>query len=145
MRLPPPCQFAPKGQRARNESIFNSLIYIDIFQPTVSICTERTITPNAVGGVRIGEPAADLAVLLAIQSSLRSMPLPVGLVSFGEIGLAGEIRPAPRGQDRLHEAAKLGFSTAVVPAANMPRKAIAGVKVHPVQRIDEALNLIRSL
>jgi DNA repair protein RadA/Sms len=90
-------------------------------------------------------PASDLAVLLAIQSSMRGKALPTGLVSFGEIGLAGEIRPAPRGQNRLHEAAKLGFNRAIVPAANMPRKAIPGVQVHPVSRIDEALDLVRSL
>jgi DNA repair protein RadA/Sms len=74
---------------------------------------------NAVGGVRITEPASDLAVLLAIVSSMRDKPLPRGLVAFGEVGLAGEIRPAPRGQERLREAAKLGFSLALIPKANM--------------------------
>jgi predicted ATP-dependent serine protease len=78
---------------------------------------------NAVGGVRISEPAADLAVLLAITGSLRAKPLPKGFIAFGEVGLAGEVRPAPRGQERLREAAKLGFSVAVVPKANAPRKA----------------------
>jgi DNA repair protein RadA/Sms len=70
---------------------------------------------NAVGGVKITEPAADLAVLLAIVSSLRNKPLPGKLAVFGEVGLAGEIRPAPRGQERLKEAAKLGFTHALCP------------------------------
>ena len=80
------------------------------------ITSDQDVFVNAVGGVRIGEPASDLAALPAIQSSLRDKPLPVSLVSFGEIGLAGEIRPAPRGQEHLHEAAK---HTAIIPAANI--------------------------
>ena len=100
---------------------------------------------NAVGGVRISEPAADLAVLLAIQSSLRGRPLPRGFLAFGEVGLAGEVRPAPRGQERLKEAAKLGFSIAVIPKANAPKKPIDGLTVHAVERIEEAMDLVRSL
>jgi DNA repair protein RadA/Sms len=103
---------------------------------------------NAVGGVRIGEPAADLAVLLAIQSSLRGRALPRGFVAFGEVGLAGEVRPAPRGQERLREAAKLGFSVAVVPKANAPRKGtrdIEGLTIHAVDRIEEALEVVRAM
>src|SRR5690606_39447039 len=84
-------------------------------------CYDHDVFINAVGGVRIGEPAADLAVLLAIVSSLKSRPLPRGLAVFGEVGLAGEIRPAPRGQERLREAAKLGFSRVLIPRANAPR------------------------
>ena len=98
---------------------------------------------NAVGGVRISEPADDLAVLLSIQSSLRGRALPKGFIAFGEIGLAGEVRPAPRGQDRLKEAAKLGFSVAVIPKANAPKKPIEGLTVHAVDRVDEAMNLVR--
>jgi DNA repair protein RadA/Sms len=98
-----------------------------------------------VGGVRISEPAADLAVLLAIQSSLRGRPLPKGFIAFGEVGLAGEVRPAPRGQDRLKEAAKLGFTVALVPKANAPRKPIEGLTVHPVERIEEAIDAVRQL
>ena len=75
-------------------------------------CMDQDVFVNAVGGVRISEPAADLAVLLAIQGSLRGKPLPRGFIAFGEVGLAGEVRPAPRGQERLKEAAKLGFSVA---------------------------------
>jgi len=99
---------------------------------------------NAVGGVRIGEPAADLAVLLAVQSSLRNNPLQDKALVFGEVGLAGEVRPVQRGQERLREAAKLGFRTALIPAANKPRHAIDGIKVVPVARVSDALDFLRS-
>ncbi len=95
--------------------------------------------------MRISEPAADLAVMLAIQSSLRGRALPRGFITFGEVGLAGEVRPAPRGQERLKEAAKLGFSVAIVPKANAPKKPIEGLTVHAVERIEQALELVRSL
>jgi DNA repair protein RadA/Sms len=108
-------------------------------------CGDQDVFVNAVGGVRIGEPAADLAVLLAIQSSLRGKPLPRGFLAFGEVGLAGEVRPAPRGQERLKEAAKLGFSVAMVPRANAPRKPIEGLTLHPVDRIEQAVDLVRNL
>ena len=108
-------------------------------------CMDQDVFVNAVGGVRIAEPAADLAVLLAIQSSLRGRALPRGFIAFGEIGLAGEVRPAPRGQERLKEAAKLGFSTALVPKANAPKKAIEGLAIHPVERIEQAIDVVRSL
>ena len=108
-------------------------------------CMDQDVFVNAVGGVRIAEPAADLAVLLAIQSSLRGKALPRGFIAFGEIGLAGEVRPAPRGQERLKEAAKLGFSTALVPKANAPKKAIEGLAIHPVERIEQAIDIVRSL
>ncbi len=106
---------------------------------------DQDVFVNAVGGVRISEPAADLAVMLAIQGSLRGKPLPRGFFAFGEVGLAGEIRPAPRGQERLREAAKLGFSVAVVPRANAPKKAIEGLTLHAVDRIEEAIDLVRTL
>jgi DNA repair protein RadA/Sms len=108
-------------------------------------CMDQDVFVNAVGGVRIVEPAADLAVMLAIQGSLRGRALPRGFVAFGEVGLAGEVRPAPRGQERLREAAKLGFSAALVPKANVPKKAIEGLTVHAVERIEEAIDVIRSL
>jgi DNA repair protein RadA/Sms len=95
--------------------------------------------------VRISEPAADLAVMLAITSSLRGKALPKGFLAFGEVGLAGEVRPAPRGQDRLKEAAKLGFTAAIIPKANAPKTPIQGMTVHGVERIEEAMSLIRSL
>ena len=86
-----------------------------------------------------------MAVLLAIQSSLRGKALPKGFIAFGEVGLAGEVRPAPRGQDRLKEAAKLGFSIAVVPKANAPKKPVEGLTIHAVERVEEAIELVRSL
>jgi DNA repair protein RadA/Sms len=109
---------------------------------------DQDVFVNAVGGVRINEPAADLAVMLAITSSLRGKPLPKGFLAFGEVGLAGEVRPAPRGQERLREAAKLGFSVAIVPKANLPRKgdkSFEGLTIHGVERIEEAMNLVRGL
>ncbi len=108
-------------------------------------CMDQDVFVNAVGGVRISEPAADLAVLLAIQSSLRGKPLPKGFLAFGEIGLAGEVRPAPRGQERLKEAAKLGFSVALIPKANAPKKPIEGMTVHAVERVDKAIAVLRQL
>ena len=106
---------------------------------------DQDVFVNAVGGVRIGEPAADLAVALAIVSSLTDRPIPGKLVAFGEIGLAGEVRPAPRGQDRLKEAAKLGFEKAIVPKANAPKGRSADIEVIPVERVDQAVQLLRSL
>jgi DNA repair protein RadA/Sms len=106
---------------------------------------DQDVFINAVGGVKITEPAADLAVLLAINSSMRNKPLPRGLVVFGEVGLAGEIRPAPRGQERLREAAKLGFSIAMIPKSNAPKQKIEGMTIIAVERIDEAFNKLREL
>jgi DNA repair protein RadA/Sms len=104
---------------------------------------DQDVFVNAVGGVRISEPAADLAVMLATVSSLRNRPLPPKLVAFGEVGLAGEIRPAPRGQERLKEAAKLGFTHALIPKANAPRQPIRGIEVVAVDRVDQALAQVR--
>ncbi|EXI84118.1 MAG: DNA repair protein RadA [Candidatus Accumulibacter sp. BA-94] len=109
------------------------------------VCFDQDVFVNAVGGVRISEPAADLAVVMAIISSLKNKELPAKLVVFGEVGLAGEIRPAPRGQERLREAAKLGFTRALVPEANRPRQAIAGIEVIPVRRVEEAAGRLREL
>jgi DNA repair protein RadA/Sms len=105
-------------------------------------CYDQDVFVNAVGGVRIGEPAADLAVLLAVVSSFRGRALPGKLVVFGEVGLAGEVRPAPRGQERLREAAKLGFVRALVPKANAPRQAIEGIEVIAVERLADAVAAI---
>jgi DNA repair protein RadA/Sms len=107
-------------------------------------CMDQDVFINAVGGVRIAEPAADLAVMLAISSSLRGKALPKGFIAFGEVGLAGEVRPAPRGQERLREAAKLGFTQAIVPKANAPKKPMEGMAVHAVERVEEALQIVRS-
>jgi len=106
---------------------------------------DQDVFINAVGGVKIAEPAADLAVLLAINSSMRNKPLPRGLVVFGEVGLAGEIRPAPRGQERLREAAKLGFSIAVIPKANVPKQKVEGMTIVAVERIEQAFEKLREL
>lgn len=109
------------------------------------VCFDQDVFVNAVGGVKITEPAADLAILFSIVSSLRDRPLKRGLAVFGEVGLAGEIRPAPRGQERLKEAAKLGFDTAIVPRANAPKHAIEGLRVIAVERVEEALEQLREL
>ena len=106
---------------------------------------EQDVFVNAVGGVRVGEPAADLAVSLAVVSSLTDRPIPGKVVVFGEVGLAGEVRPAPRGQDRLKEAAKLGFEKAIVPKANLPKGKIAGLEVIGVERVDRAVQVLRDL
>jgi DNA repair protein RadA/Sms len=104
---------------------------------------DQDVFVNAVGGVKIDEPAADLPVLLAIVSSLRNKPLPEKLVAFGEIGLAGEVRPVQRGQERLREAAKLGFKLAIIPKANAPKTAIEGIEVISVERVEEAVARVR--
>jgi len=106
---------------------------------------EQDVFVNAVGGVRIGEPAADLAVCLAVVSSLTDRAIREKTVVFGEVGLAGEVRPAPRGQDRLKEAAKLGFEKAVVPRANLPKTKLAGIELIGVERVDQAVGALRNL
>jgi DNA repair protein RadA/Sms len=100
---------------------------------------DQDVFVNAVGGVKIDEPAADLAILLAIVSSLRNRPLPARTVVFGEVGLAGEVRPVQRGQERLREAAKLGFKRAVIPRANAPKTPIDGIETVGVERVEEAV------
>ena len=103
---------------------------------------DQDVFVNVVGGVRVTETGADLALLLAILSSLRDRPLPEKLVTFGEVGLAGEIRPVPNGEDRLREAVKHGFTRAIVPAANAPKKAMEGIEVVGVARLSEALDAL---
>ena len=98
---------------------------------------------NVVGGVRITETAADLALLLAVLSSLRNQVISQETVVFGEVGLAGEIRAVPGGQERLQEAAKHGFKRAIVPTSNVPKAGIKGMKIHAVKRLDEALQIVR--
>jgi DNA repair protein RadA/Sms len=106
-------------------------------------CFDQDVFINAVGGMKIAEPAADLAVLMAIVSSLTNRPLPPKLVVFGEVGLAGEVRPVQRGLERLKEAAKLGFSHALIPEANRPRAAIPGLSVVAVRRVAQAVAHMR--
>ncbi len=105
--------------------------------------TAHDVFVNVVGGVRLGETAADLPALLAAVSSLEDRPLAQELIVFGELGLAGEIRPVPYGEERLREAAKHGFRRAIVPRANAPRKALDGLEVIAVARLDEALAATR--
>ncbi len=102
---------------------------------------DQDVYVNAVGGVRINETAADLAVLLAALSSFRDRPLPTDLVVFGEVGLAGEIRPVPNGEERLREAAKHGFKQAIVPRANLPRRGgrVEGLEARGVSRLAEVM------
>jgi DNA repair protein RadA/Sms len=100
---------------------------------------DQDVFVNVVGGVRIVETAADLPVLLAALGSLRNRPLAEGLVTFGEVGLAGEIRPVPYGEERLREAAKHGFKRAIVPAANVPRSGPKGLQIVAVKRVGEAV------
>ena len=95
---------------------------------------------NVVGGLRMTETAVDLPTLLAVVSSFRDRPCRTGLVSFGEIGLAGEVRPVRYGEERIAAAAKQGFSCAIVPRANAPRKTPDGIEIIPVSRIREAID-----
>jgi DNA repair protein RadA/Sms len=103
---------------------------------------DQDVFVNVVGGVKVLETSADLALLLAIVSSFRNRPLPQDLVVFGEVGLAGEIRPVPSGQERLYEAAKHGFKRAIVPKANVPRAGVKGMEVIGVSKLAEALEAL---
>ncbi len=103
---------------------------------------DQDIFVNAVGGVRVVETASDLGVVLAILSSLRSRPLPRGLVVFGEIGLAGEIRPVQNGEDRLKEAEKHGFTRAIIPSANVPRSFASNMTIEGVSKLSEIGDLV---
>ncbi len=107
-------------------------------------CFDQDVFINAVGGVKIGEPAVDLAVLFSIVSSLKNKPLDNKLIVFGEVGLAGEVRPVQGGLVRLKEAAKLGFTKAIVPKANAPKQSIDGIEVIGVERLEQALNYMRN-
>ena len=102
-------------------------------------CFDQDVFVNAVGGVKITEPGADLAVLLAIVSSLKNKSLSRKMVVFGEVGLAGEVRPVQRGQERLKEAAKLGFTQAIIPKANKPKQVVSGIEVILVKRVEDAI------
>jgi DNA repair protein RadA/Sms len=103
---------------------------------------DQDVYVNVVGGVKVTETSADLALLLAIVSSFQDKSLPKDLVVFGEVGLAGEIRPVPGGQERLQEAAKHGFTRAIVPKANAPKNKIPGIEVIGVSKITQALEAI---
>jgi DNA repair protein RadA/Sms len=104
---------------------------------------DQDVFVNAVGGIKVSEPAADLAVTLAVVSSLVGKPLDQDLIVFGEVGLSGEVRPVQRGDDRLREAAKLGFRKAIIPKENMSRGLPAAMEIIAVKQLHEALALIR--
>ncbi len=106
---------------------------------------DQDVFVNVVGGVRVSETAADLAVLLAVMSSFRDKPLPEQLIVFGEVGLSGELRPVRNGQERLQEAAKHGFQRAIIPAANQPKKALRGLEVTAVSRLSQVLDAMAGL
>ena len=103
---------------------------------------DQDVFVNVVGGVRVSETAADLAVLLAVMSSFRNRPLPADLIVFGEVGLSGELRPVPNGQERISEAAKHGFHKAIIPAANKPKRTLKGLEVTAVSRLSQVLDTI---
>lgn len=106
-------------------------------------CFDQDVFINAVGGVKISEPAVDLAVLLSIVSSFKNKPLLNKLIVFGEVGLAGEVRPVQRGQERLKEAAKLGFTHAIIPKANAPKGGVPGLHIDAIDRLEQAIDLLR--
>ena len=103
---------------------------------------DQDVFVNVVGGVKIGETGADLALLLAMVSSFRNRSLPRDLIVFGEVGLAGEIRPVPNGTERITEAAKHGFKRAIVPKANAPKQPIPGLTIVPVSQLSDALEAV---
>jgi DNA repair protein RadA/Sms len=103
---------------------------------------DQDVFANVVGGVKVNETSADLALLLSIVSSFRNKPLDKELIAFGEVGLAGEIRPVPNGTERISEAAKHGFKRAIVPKANVPKQKIAGIEIVGVARLSEALEAL---
>lgn len=106
---------------------------------------DHDVFVNVVGGVKVTETSADLALMLAMVSSLRDKPLPQDVVIFGEVGLAGEIRPVPHGQERIAEAAKHGFKRAIVPVANAPKKIPPGMQIYTVKKMADALSIFDQL
>ncbi|WP_407274472.1 DNA repair protein RadA [Dickeya ananatis] len=107
--------------------------------------SDQDVFVNVVGGVKVTETSADLALLLSLVSSFRDRPLPQDVVVFGEVGLAGEIRPVPSGQERIIEAAKHGFKRAIVPFANMPKKPPANMQVMGAKKLSDALAILDDL
>jgi len=103
---------------------------------------DQDVFVNAVGGIRVSETSSDLALLIAIVSSFRNRALSMDMICFGEVGLSGEIRPVPNGQERLREAAKHGFRKAIVPKANLPKNPIPGMAVIGVGKLSEALDVL---
>ncbi|MCO6524164.1 MAG: DNA repair protein RadA, partial [Candidatus Schmidhempelia sp.] len=106
---------------------------------------DQDVFVNVVGGVKVTETSVDLSLLLALVSSFRNRPIPQDLVIFGEIGLGGEIRPVPSGQERITEAAKHGFKRAIVPIANLPKKSNPYIQVYGVKKLSEALDIFNDI
>jgi DNA repair protein RadA/Sms len=106
---------------------------------------DQNVYLKVVGGVKLTEPASDLAALLAVHSSFVGRPLPQGLIVFGEVGLAGEVRPVSEAETRLKEAAKLGFTSAIMPASNRLSRRVDGIDVVYVKRISDALDSLREI
>ena len=106
---------------------------------------DQDVFVNVVGGVKLSETAADLAILIAVLSSLRDRPLADNLIIFGEVGLTGEIRPVQEGQERLKEAKKHGFTRAIVPTANAPKKKSGNFEIYPVRRLSQAIEVLNSI
>ena len=106
------------------------------------ILNDQDVFANVVGGVKVNETSADLALLLSIVSSFQNKVLNKELIAFGEVGLAGEIRPVPNGSERISEAAKHGFKRAIVPKANVPKQRIQGIEVVGVSSLSEALEAL---
>jgi DNA repair protein RadA/Sms len=106
---------------------------------------DQDVFINVVGGIRVSETAADLPMLLALLSSFRNRPLPLSLICFGEVGLSGEIRPVPDGQERIKAALGHGYKEVILPYANAPKKAISGLKIHAVRSVQEAIGVIADL
>ncbi|MDP8185442.1 DNA repair protein RadA [Phocoenobacter skyensis] len=107
--------------------------------------SDQDVFVNVVGGVKVSETSADLALLLALISSFKNRPLPQDLVIFGEVGLAGEIRPVPSGQERISEATKHGFKRSIIPYGNAPKKTIEGMQVFTVKKLSDAINILEDL
>ena len=106
---------------------------------------DQDVFVNAVGGIKVSETSSDLALLLAVISSFRNRALPQDMICFGEVGLSGEIRPVPNGQERIREAAKHGFKRAIVPKGNLPKKPIEGMTITGVSQLSQALDAIADL
>lgn len=107
--------------------------------------SDQDVFINVVGGIRISETGADLPMLLALYSSFKNRSLPPRMVCFGEVGLSGEVRPVHDGQERLREAVTHGYSHAVIPAANVPRNRLAGIRIHGVKNVSEALECLLTM
>lgn len=116
-----------------------SLLLATLHKHAGIVCYDQDVFINAVGGVKISEPGVDLAVLCAIVSSLQNKAIDQKTIIFGEVGLAGEVRPVQRGQERIKEAAKLGFKKAIIPKANQAKQKIAGIQIIPIENLAQAL------